>query len=128
MARLVAAKTYFDLSDAPVAKSVLEAHGFVAILFDWHVGSVNWSYMFALNGIRLCTLDVSLPDALRLLDERLETEDPNLGTTVRVYCLICVFLCRTSVSRSTQEISKYTSVGDRWAHRLVKRKARREQF
>jgi hypothetical protein len=73
-------------------KSVLEAHGFVAILFDWHVGSVNWSYMFALNGIRLCTLDVSLSDALRLLDERLETEDPNLGTTVRVIdILIALF-------------------------------------
>jgi hypothetical protein len=67
MARLVVVKTYFDLSDALVARSVLEAHGFVAILFDWHVGSVNWSYMFALNGMRLCTLDVSLPDALRLL-------------------------------------------------------------
>ena len=92
MARLVVAKTYFDLSDAPVAKSVLEAHGFVAILFDWHVGSVNWSYMFALNGIRLCALDVSLSDALRLLDERLETEDPNLGTTVRVIdILIALF-------------------------------------
>jgi hypothetical protein len=92
MARLVVAKTYFDLSDALVAKSVLEAHGFVAILFDWHVGSVNWSYMFALNGIRLCTLDVSLPDALRLLDERLETEDPNLRTTVRMIdILIALF-------------------------------------
>jgi hypothetical protein len=92
MARLVVAKTYFDLSDALVAKSVLEAHGFVAILFDWHVGSVNWSYMFALNGIRLCTLDVSLPDALRLLDERLETDDQNLRTTVRVVdILIALF-------------------------------------
>jgi hypothetical protein len=92
MARLVVAKTYFDLSDALVAKSVLEAHGFVAVLFDWHVGSIDWSFMFALNGIRLCTLDVSLPDALRLLDERLEAEDPNLVTTVRVIdILIALF-------------------------------------
>ena len=69
MARLVVAKTYFDLSDAPVAKSVLEAHGFVAILFDWHVGSVNWSYMFALNGIRLCALDVSIQRGLEVFPE-----------------------------------------------------------
>jgi hypothetical protein len=88
VARLVVAKTYFDLSDAVVAKSVLEAHGFVAILFDWNVGSVNWPYMFAINGMRLCTLDVSLPDALRLLNERLEAEDPNLVTTVRVIDII----------------------------------------
>jgi hypothetical protein len=92
VARLVVAKTYFDLPDALVAKSVLEAHGFVAVLFDWHVGSVNWSYMFALNGIRLCTLDVSLPDALRLLDDKLEAEDPNLVTTVReIDILIALF-------------------------------------
>ena len=74
------------------AKSLLEAHGFVAVLFDWHVGSVNWSYMFALNGIRLCTLDVSLADALSLLDDGLEAEDPNLVTTVRVIdILIALF-------------------------------------
>ena len=92
VARLVVAKTYFDLSDALVAKSVLEAHGFVAVLFDWHVGSVNWSYMFALNGMRLCTLDVSLADALSLLDDGLEAEDPNLVTTVRVIdILIALF-------------------------------------
>jgi hypothetical protein len=84
VARLVVAKSYFDLSDALVAKSVLEAHGFVAVLFDWHTSSVNWPYMFAFDGMRLCTLDVSLPDALHLLDERLEAEDPNLHTTVRV--------------------------------------------
>jgi len=44
--------------------------------------------MFAINGMRLCTLDVSLPDALHLLDERLEAEDPNLVTTVRVIDII----------------------------------------
>ena len=92
MARLVVLRTYFDLPDALVAKSILEAHGFVAVLFDWHTGSVNWSYMFALNGIRLCTLGVSIPDALRSLDERLEAEDPNLVTTVRVIdILIALF-------------------------------------
>jgi hypothetical protein len=90
VARLVVAKTYFDLSDALVAKLVLEAHGFVAVLFDWHVGSVNWSYMFALNGIRLCTLDGSLADALSLLDDGLEAEDPNLVTTVRVIDILIV--------------------------------------
>jgi hypothetical protein len=92
VARLVVARTYFDISDALVAKSVLEAHGFVAVLFDWQVASVNWSYMFALNGIRLCTLDVSLPDALPLLDERYEEEDPNFSTTARVIdILIALF-------------------------------------
>ncbi|MGO9547411.1 MAG: hypothetical protein ACLPPF_21785 [Rhodomicrobium sp.] len=84
MARLVVARTYFDLPEALAAKSVLEAYGFVAVLFDWHIGTVNWSYMFALKGIRLCTLDVSLGDALNLLNEPLEAEDPNLVTTVRV--------------------------------------------
>jgi hypothetical protein len=72
VARACCRKNLFDLPDALVAKSVLEAHGFMAVLSDWHVGSVDWSYMSALNGIRLCTLDVSLPDALRLLDERPE--------------------------------------------------------
>ena len=88
MARLVVAKTYFDLSEALVAKSVLEAYGFVAVLFDWQFASVCWPYTFALKGMRLCTLDVTLPDALRLLDERLEAEDPNIVTTVRVIDII----------------------------------------
>jgi hypothetical protein len=48
--------------------------------------------MFALNGMRLCTLDVSLADALSLLDDGLEAEDPNLVTTVRVIdILIALF-------------------------------------
>jgi hypothetical protein len=48
--------------------------------------------MFALNGIRLCTLDVSLADALSLLDEELQPEDPNLVTTMRVIdILIALF-------------------------------------
>jgi hypothetical protein len=118
VARLVVAKTYFDLSDALVAKSVLEAHGFVAVLFDWHLGSVNWSYMFALNGIRLCTLDTSLPDALRLLDERLEGEDPNLDTTVRVIdILIALFAFFYAglpypVRRKRKYIERAPAIGD----------------
>ena len=83
VARLVVARTYFDLPDALVAKSVLDAHGFVAILCDWQTVSMAWHWTVACDGVKLCTLDVSLPDALRLLDEGQEEETQDLVTTVR---------------------------------------------
>jgi hypothetical protein len=75
VAKLVVAKTYFDRSEALVARSVLEAHGFVAVLLDYHLSALMWQYIFALKGIRLCTLDVSLAEALDLLNTEHETGD-----------------------------------------------------
>jgi hypothetical protein len=91
LAKLVVAKTFLNLPEALVAKSVLEAHGFVAVLLDWQVNSIAWHYMFAWRGVRLCTLDVSLPDAITLLGET-EAEDPDLITTARLGDAIISFL------------------------------------
>ena len=91
LARLVVVRTYFDPSDAVVAKSVLDAHGLVAVLFDWHVTSVAWHYMHAVNGIRLCTLDESLADAVRLLDDVPAAEDPDLIVTVTAIDVFVAF-------------------------------------
>jgi hypothetical protein len=91
VAKLAVAKTFLSLPEALVAKSVLDAHGFVAVLLDWQVNSIAWHYMFAWRGVRLCTLDESLPDALALLGER-EAEDPDLVTAVRASDAIIAFL------------------------------------
>ena len=56
----------------------------MAVLLDWQTNTVAWQWMFALRGIRLCTLDVTLADALAVLDENDKAEDPELVTTVRV--------------------------------------------
>lgn len=95
MAKLVVAKTFFDHSEALVARSVLEAHGFVAVLLDYHLGSVAWHYTFALKGIRLCTLDVSLTDALGLLNEAHETGDMELVPTRRLIDALIASLAST---------------------------------
>ena len=91
---------------------------FVAVLFDWHTGSVNWSYMFALNGIRLCTLDVSIPMlfacSMKCRGGRSKSRYNREGDRYS-YRLICVFLCRTSrILFDARDIEIY-----RGAHKLI---------
>lgn len=67
MASLVTVSVFFDASEALVARSMLEARGLVAVLPDYHYTATAWHHRFALQGVRLCTLDTMAGDVRALL-------------------------------------------------------------
>jgi len=74
MAKLVQVGVYHDLCDAVVAQSVLDSHGIVAILPEWHHCTIAWHHLHAIGGYRLLTVDEAEADALDLL----KTPQPEL--------------------------------------------------
>lgn len=74
-------KTYYDAPSATVAQSYLSSHGLVAILLDWHTVTNAWHYSLAVHGIRLCTVEPSLPQAQALLEKGVEPSDPEFVRT-----------------------------------------------
>jgi len=67
VASLVTVSVFFDASEALVARSMLEARGLVAVLPDYHYTAVAWHHRFALQGVRLCTLDIMAEEVRALL-------------------------------------------------------------
>lgn len=66
MAELVTIAHYYDYSDAFVAKSLLEGHGFNVQLFGEALGS-SWAFLGAGQAMRLVVPDTEVDDALELL-------------------------------------------------------------
>jgi hypothetical protein len=67
MASLVTIHVFFDQSEALLAKSLLESQDLYAVLPDWHHVTNAWHLSVALQGIRLCTLDIHAEEASALL-------------------------------------------------------------
>lgn len=70
MAELVTIAYYYDFSDAFVAKSLLEGHGFNVSLFGEYLGS-SWAFLGTENPMRLVVPDTEAEDALELLGSTL---------------------------------------------------------
>lgn len=66
---LAVVKVYSDLSEALVAKSFIEAHGYYGFIPDWHHLSAAWHYTVALQGVRLCTTEADAAGVRMLLDD-----------------------------------------------------------
>lgn len=64
---LVTVEIYYDLSEAVVARSMLEGCGVTAFLFDYHLVSVIWIRLHAIGGLRLCVPDQEFEAAQALL-------------------------------------------------------------
>lgn len=79
MASLVAVAIYHEPSEAAVARSCLDAHGLIAVLPEWHHGSVAWHHAYALHGLRLLTLDAMAAEARELLGAA--AADGHMATT-----------------------------------------------
>lgn len=54
LTRLVTVEVFYDLSEAVVARSMLQGYGVTAFLFDYHLVSVSWIRLHAVQGLRLC--------------------------------------------------------------------------
>jgi len=67
LASLVNIAVFSEPSEAVVARSCLDAHGFVAILPEWHHASVAWHHVNALQGLRLWTVAPMAAEARELL-------------------------------------------------------------
>lgn len=67
MDSVVTIQNFYNISDAVIARSFLEAHGIYAWLPDWNYVSNAWHHLFALQGIRLCVLDSEQARASELL-------------------------------------------------------------
>jgi hypothetical protein len=75
LAELVTLSTYYDLPAAVVHRSLLDQHGIPAILFDSHLGGMNWLYLPAMRGVRLMVLERDIDAADRLLADLSEKID-----------------------------------------------------
>jgi hypothetical protein len=62
MSKLVIAKRCLDLSDAVVARSLLDFHGYPAFLFDTAYVGVEWHKLQAIGGLRLMVLEDDLDE------------------------------------------------------------------
>lgn len=67
MASMVTVAVHHDLSDAMVARSCLEAYGLVAVLPEWNHATIAWHFVYALDGLRLWTIDTNAADVRQLL-------------------------------------------------------------
>ncbi len=74
MARITTARTFYDLSEALVAKALLEQHGIVVFLFDAGYVTINWPHMFAVGGLRLAVLDTELDATTAILSSKNDDE------------------------------------------------------
>lgn len=74
MAAIVTVRAYPTYSEAVVAKSFLEAHGVFALIPDWYHATNSWHLTNALQGVRLCTIEIEAADARELLDATLSTK------------------------------------------------------
>ena len=76
MARITTARTFYDLSEALVAKALVEQHGIVVFLFDAGYVTINWPHMFAVGGLRLAVLDTELDATTAILSSK---DDDEIG-------------------------------------------------
>jgi hypothetical protein len=67
MTRLVTLAYFDTMTEARVARSMLEAYGFFAVLPDHEMLSNAWHRRVACGGIRLAVLEDDLADAVALL-------------------------------------------------------------
>lgn len=67
MASLVTVASYYNLSEALVAKSILEQHGFTVFVQDSFYGGLDWGRNIALGGLRLTVPEPEAKDAAHLL-------------------------------------------------------------
>ena len=74
MARITTARTFYDLSEALVAKALVEQHGIVVFLFDAGYVTINWPHMFAVGGLRLAVLDTELDATTAILSSKNDDE------------------------------------------------------
>ncbi len=72
---LVTVSKHFDVSEAIVARALLDQHGIPAFLFDHRLAGVNWLYLFALGGVRLMVPERDAETACRLLADLSEKID-----------------------------------------------------
>ncbi len=83
MAKLVCIETFFEPTDALAAALCLRARGFIAILPEYQHASIAWHHVFALQGIRLWTLDSMADDARALLRLANPQEVPVVASSPR---------------------------------------------
>ena len=67
MASLVTVAIYYEPSEAFIAKSLLEQHGFTVFLHDRFYTQLNWGHIVALGGLRLAVPEPEAEDAAHLL-------------------------------------------------------------
>ena len=70
MAQLVTVQVFGDVSEAEIARSLLEHHGIFAFLPDKAVASTAWFLTNAVGGVRLQVPGSDLDDARQLLGVR----------------------------------------------------------
>lgn len=69
MASMICVARYYEPAEAVVAASYLRAHGLHVLLPEYHHATQAWSHVFAIQGLRVWTLDPMAQDALLLLKE-----------------------------------------------------------
>jgi hypothetical protein len=67
LADLAALKVFMDVSEAQLAKAMLDAHDIPAFLFDEHLGANTFSPVF-MSGVRLMVPESLLAEAADLLE------------------------------------------------------------
>ena len=67
MASLATVAIYYEPSEAIIAKSLLEQHGFTVFVHDSYYTQVSWGHIVALGGLRLTVPKPEAEDAAHLL-------------------------------------------------------------
>jgi DNA-directed RNA polymerase subunit RPC12/RpoP len=67
--RLITINSFTDIFIANIWKTKLESEGLVCYLYDENIGSMNFQYSFAINGIKLKILKSDYNKALKILND-----------------------------------------------------------
>ena len=69
---------YFDLTEAQVARGALRAGGHGELLRDEYLGSLDWTYLIALGGLRLQKEEPAVPEPMLAKEFEVEGACPEL--------------------------------------------------
>ena len=69
MTSIVTVRAYSTYLEAAIARSFLEAHGFLAVIPDWYHASNAWHLTTALQGVRVIIIADEAGDAHELLGD-----------------------------------------------------------
>lgn len=99
MFRLVTLAHYFDVYEARIVQTFLNAHGIFAVVPEWHHATQAWHHTVALQGIRVCVIDRDHAEAMALL--AINTQPDSTSTDrrptpdskqERLFKLVAIFL------------------------------------
>ncbi len=75
MSKLIPLTSCFDVYEARILQTYLNAHGIYAVVPEWHHATQAWHHTVALQGVRVCVIEEEYTDAVTLLESQTQPDE-----------------------------------------------------